>query len=151
MTGEIRFSGRLVQSGGWVCLEVPREVSVQLGGRGRLPIVGTINGFPVSTSIFPTGDGAHMMLVNKEMQKGAGVKAGDSVKVVLATDTLPRTVTVPPDLLAALSKVEEARVAFEKLSYTHKKEYVSWIEEAKRPETRVKWIEQTVARLSGKQ
>ncbi len=150
MTGEIRFSSRLVQSDGWVCLEVPREVGVHLGSRGRLPIVGTINGFPVRTSIFPTSDGAHMMLVNKEMQKGAGVKAGDSVEVVLAADTLPRTVTVPPDLLAALSKVEEARVAFERLSYTHKKEYVSWVEEAKRPETRVRRIEQTVARLSGK-
>jgi len=45
---------------------------------------------------------------------------------------------VPDDLMAALKKNQQAQDAFENLSYSHKKEYVEWITEAKREETRLK-------------
>jgi uncharacterized protein YdeI (YjbR/CyaY-like superfamily) len=45
---------------------------------------------------------------------------------------------VPPYFLAALRKNKKAQAAFENFSYSHKKEYVNWITEAKREETREK-------------
>ena len=49
-----------------------------------------------------------------------------------------RKLTVPVYLLAALRANKKALAAFEAFSYSHKKEYVEWITEAKREETRQK-------------
>ena len=58
-----------------------------------------------------------------------------------------RTVSVPTELEAALAGDAAARAAFERLSSSHRKEYVQWIEEAKRDETRRRRIEQTLVLL----
>ncbi len=55
---------------------------------------------------------------------------------------------VPKDLTAALSKNKTAKAAFEKFAYSHKKEYVAWIEEAKTDPTRNKRLATTVEWLS---
>jgi uncharacterized protein YdeI (YjbR/CyaY-like superfamily) len=60
----------------------------------------------------------------------------------LELDTEPREVDVPADLEAALDG--EAKAAFERMSYTHRKEYADWIEEAKRPETRARRVGKAV-------
>ena len=52
--------------------------------------------------------------------------------------------TVPDDLQKALKKNRTAAANFEKLSPSHKREYVEWITEAKRPETRAKRIATTI-------
>ena len=57
-------------------------------------------------------------------------------------------VTVPGDLKAALAKNAKARKAFESFSYSHKKEYVDWITDAKREETRKKRLRTTIQWLS---
>ncbi len=90
------------------------------------------------------------MLVNKKIQSELGVKDGDEIHAVLKVDAAPRQVTVPSDLQEALAGSKEAREVFDKLSYTHGKEYISWIEEAKRPETRSRGVSQTIERLFSK-
>ena len=128
---------------------LPKKESAKFGTRSRVAVAGTINGFPFRSSIFPTGTGTqHYMVVNREMREGAGVKIGDRVKITLETDTAPRTVEVPADLKKALSKSKSARARFDQLAYSHRKEYVQWIEAAKRPETRSRRIEQVLARLT---
>ncbi|MEE9586381.1 MAG: YdeI/OmpD-associated family protein [Nitrososphaerales archaeon] len=67
--------------------------------------------------------------------------------MILQVDTAPRKVEVPADLLEALAQAKEVKGAFERLSYTHQKEYVSWIEDAKRPETREQRIRKTLTRI----
>jgi len=131
--------------GAWVFLKVPFDVEKEFGTRARLAVKGTINGFAYRTSIFPDGKGAHSMMVNKAMQEGAKAAAGETVAVTMAPDTAPRTVKVPKDLKAALAKNPAAAAVFDKLSYTHRKEFVEWIEQAKKPETRSARVEKTVA------
>lgn len=82
-----------------------------------MPVKGTINGFAFRTSVFPTGDGSHFMMVNKAMQAGAKAEAGDTVRVVFEKDTAPRKVVVPKDLNTALARDRQARDRFEKMSY----------------------------------
>jgi uncharacterized protein YdeI (YjbR/CyaY-like superfamily) len=65
--------------------------------------------------------------------------------VTVELDTEQRTVDVPTDLRSALAKDPAAQVAFDRLSFTHRREYVEWVEEAKRPETRARRIAATVA------
>ena len=144
-----QFTGKLEPRGrGYVCLDIPRAVSEQIGQRGRVPVMATVNGHEVRTSIFPNGDGYHFMLVNKAMRQGAKAAVGDLVTVELSVDNAPRKVIVPPDFKQALAKSKKAQARFDAYPYSHQKEYLGYIEEAKRPETRAKRIAQTVAFLA---
>jgi hypothetical protein len=149
---KIQFNVKLEAVGrGGVFFTLPLKESTKFGVRGRVPVRGTINGSPFRSSIFPTGDGTHYMAVNREVRDGAGATAGDRVKVCMEVDTAPRTVAIPPDLNQELSKSIAARVRFDKLSYTHRKEYVQWIEAAKRAETRTRRVKQVLDKLTAEQ
>jgi uncharacterized protein YdeI (YjbR/CyaY-like superfamily) len=86
--------------------------------------------------------------LNREVRDGAGVEAGQRVEIEVELDEEPRVVEVPEDLAVALGREHDARDAFERLSYTHIKEYVRWIEEAKREETRRSRIEKAISMLT---
>lgn len=79
-----------------------------------------------------------MMPVNNTLRKGAGVKPGDTVDVVMEQDEEERTVEAPPLLKKALAKSKAAQVNWERLSFTHKKEMAASIEGAKQEETRAR-------------
>ncbi len=145
---KVEFKVKLEGINGGAMISLPRRESVKFGVRGRVPVRGTLNGYPFRSSIFPTGDGGHYMAVNRAIREGAGVKAGDRVQIIMETDTEPRTVELPPDLEKALAKSKAARTRFDQLSYTHRKEYVQWLEAAKRPETRQRRLLQTIERLT---
>ena len=130
--------------GAWVFMTVPFDVHKTFGSRARVPVRGTINGSAFRSSIFPDGKGKHTMMVNKAMRTGAKAEAGDTVRVTMEPDTAARTVTVPKDLKAALAKDKSTAALFEKLAPSHRKEFVDWIEEAKRPETRANRIARTL-------
>jgi uncharacterized protein YdeI (YjbR/CyaY-like superfamily) len=65
----------------------------------------------------------------------------------MTLDTEPRTVAVPADLREALTAEPPAEAAFAELSFSHRRDYVEWVEEAKRPETRARRITGTVDQL----
>lgn len=54
---------------------------------------------------------------------------------------------MPDDLAAALADDETSRAAFDRLSYSHQREYAQWITGAKRAETRSRRVTQALARL----
>jgi antitoxin component of MazEF toxin-antitoxin module len=139
----IRPSGR---GGGGHLVDVPTEVVEALGGKGRIPVTATFNGVPYRGSIVRMGGGA-VLGVQKAIMAEAGVRVGDSITVVVRNDEGPREVEVPVDLAEALARNGAARAAFEGLSFSHKREYVRSITEAKRPETRARRIELTIEQL----
>jgi uncharacterized protein YdeI (YjbR/CyaY-like superfamily) len=95
--------------------------------------------------------GAGYIGLNRSVRDATGVNAGDRVAVSMELDTEPRTVSVPGDLRDALAAEPDAKNAFAALSFTHRWEYVEWVEEAKLPETRARRIAGTVERvLEGK-
>jgi hypothetical protein len=128
---------------------LPFDVEKVFGTRARVPVRGTINGFPYRSSTFPMG-GCYMMPVNKQLREGAKVQAGDVVTVVMERDEAPRTVEAPADLARALKANKAAQAAWDKASYTHRKEYAQAIEGAKKPETRARRIEKAIAELAAK-
>jgi Bacteriocin-protection, YdeI or OmpD-Associated/Domain of unknown function (DUF1905) len=130
-------------------IRIPFDVQKVFGTRARVPVRGTINGFPFRSSIFPMGgDGRHFMAVNRETREGAGVKGREIISVVMERDDEPRAVEPPADFLRALKADKAARATWERLSYTHRKEHVRAIEEAKRPETRARRIEKSISLLA---
>jgi Domain of unknown function (DUF1905)/Bacteriocin-protection, YdeI or OmpD-Associated len=129
-------------------LTVPFDVQKVFGTRARVPVRCTINGFTFRSSIFPTGEGTHYMVVNREARAGAGVEAGATITMTMERDTEPRVVTPPAELARALRRNKAARAAWDKLSYTHQKEHARAVEEAKRPETRDRRVERAIAEIS---
>jgi Bacteriocin-protection, YdeI or OmpD-Associated/Domain of unknown function (DUF1905) len=127
---------------------VPFDVQEVFGSRARVPVRGTVNGFPFRSSVFPNGDGTHYIVVNREVREGARVAAGDTVSVTMGRDDEPRTIEPPADLLRALRANPAARATWERLSYSHRREHVRAVEEAKRPETRARRIEKSVGLLA---
>lgn len=132
-------------------ITIPFDVQKTFGTRARVPVRGTINGFAFRSSIFPMGGGNHYMAVNKNLREGAKVKGGEIITVVMERDNEPRTITPPDDFARALKANKTARAMWDKLSYTHRKEHVGAIEEAKKPETRARRIEKAIAQLAAGQ
>ncbi|HEY3765609.1 MAG TPA: YdeI/OmpD-associated family protein [Gaiellales bacterium] len=125
---------------------LPADVAAAMGGRARIPVVGTINGAPFRGSTMPMGDGRHCVGFRKdERARAGGVEIGDSVTLEIARDDAPRTVDVPDDLADALAADPAVRAAFDAMSYTHRKEWAAAVADAKRPETRARRIAQAVA------
>jgi hypothetical protein len=125
--------------------EVPLDVPAVFG-QARPPVRVRIGGHTYRSTIAVYG-GRYFVPLNRQNREAAGVAAGDEVTVELEADTDERTVTLPDDLRAALDGDEPARVAFDALAYTHRREYVEWIADAKREATRRRRVEQTIERL----
>ena len=122
---------------------IPFDVQQVFGTRARVPVVGTINGYPFRGSLSPYG-GNHYLGINRALRESAQVKAGDRVDIVIERDTEPRQVSLPQDFAQALQDNGRAQAAWEKLSYSHQKEYVDAIQEAKKPETRRRRLEKAI-------
>lgn len=116
-------------------------------GRVRAPVRVTLGPHTYRSTICSMG-GRYWIPLNKANRTAAGVAAGQSVAVVVTHDGEPRVVETPPDLAAALQTNPTAQAAWNRLSYTHRREHVEAIEGAKRPETRVRRVAKTVALLS---
>ena len=126
---------------------VPDDVVERLGAGKRPPVKVTINGYTYRNTIAVMG-GRYMLGVAAEHRDASGVAAGDTVNIRLELDEEPRTVDIPSDLSKA-RKAAGALDAFKSLSYTHRKEHVRAIEEAKKPETRSRRIAAAVQAVTG--
>jgi hypothetical protein len=115
-------------------------------GRARPPVVVTIRGHTWRTTPGVYGGIGHIV-VNRSVKAATGVDAPERVQVTMEIDSAPRRVSVPKDLRAALADDATAKQAFAKMSHSHRREYVDWVEEAKRPETRVPRVATTVERV----
>jgi Bacteriocin-protection, YdeI or OmpD-Associated/Domain of unknown function (DUF1905) len=140
-----RFEGLLEQHGPGTVVVVPFDLKETFGS-GRPPVRATVNGYAFRTTLFRMG-GRGLLGLNREVRERAGVEAGETVRVELERDDEPRIIEPPPDLAAALERDAAVRHTFQGLSYTHKKEYVRWIEEAKREETRHRRVEKSIKLL----
>jgi len=147
----IRFTGRLTptpRGGGGTLIPVPKEVAASLGPMKGMPKVrAMIAGIPYRGSLMPMGDGTYCLGVLKSIQEKAGVGQGDAIAIELELDTEARTVSVPDDLAKALARDRKSATAWERLSFTNKKEIARSLEEAKRPETRERRLAAALERL----
>jgi hypothetical protein len=140
-----RFTADLERAGtSSAMLPIPFDVK-EAFGRARPPVRVTIRGHTWRTTPAVYGGVAYIGLT-KDVRAAAGVDVGDRVRVELELDTEPRTVGLPDDLRAALQE-GGLRAAFDALSFTHRREYVEWVEGAKRPDTRTRRIAEAVQRV----
>ena len=128
-------------------IEFPYDVETEFGKKGQVKVKALFDGFLYRGSLAKMGHSCHLLGLTKEVRKAIGKDPGDSVHVIIEEDLEERIVEVPADFLERMTIDEEAKLYFEKLSFTHKKEYVRWIESAKKQETRLSRIEKAVEML----
>jgi hypothetical protein len=147
--GRVEFEATVEPSGrgGGHLVVVPPKALEALGGGGRIAVRATFDGIPYRGSIVRMGEVSVLGVLKAVMTK-AGVGSGDRLRVVVENDDAPREVEVPADLAKALRANAGARRRFESLSYSHRREHVHYVTEAKRAETRARRIERTVATLA---
>jgi uncharacterized protein YdeI (YjbR/CyaY-like superfamily) len=63
-------------------------------------------------------------------------------------DAVKKTIRLPEDFEKQLQKAKKENAFFAKLSFTNKKEYVEWIINAKREDTRAARVKESVERLA---
>lgn len=157
----VRFEVDVVsESDGSAMSAIPVPVDVKdVFGSGRPPVVvrvekaarsgargsGAGGGYEYRSTVCRMG-GDWWVPLRKSNREAAGVELGDRVRVTLTADDKPRTVTPPKDLAAALKKAGVME-AWKAMSFTHQREYVEAIEEAKKPETRERRVAGCVEKM----
>ncbi|MEP7136938.1 MAG: YdeI/OmpD-associated family protein [Chloroflexota bacterium] len=134
------------EGGGGAFVEVPFDVEAAFGSK-KPKIKALIEGVPYRGTLVRMGSEKHLLLILKSIREQIGKTFGDEVKVSVELDVEERVAVIPAELKRAFQSNKEARSAFEKLSYTHQKEYVQWIEAAKKAETRQSRIVKTIEML----
>jgi hypothetical protein len=146
--GSIQRFTSVIESagGGGAFVSIPFDVELAFGKK-RVPVEATIDGEPYRGTLVRMGGPSHILVVLKSIREIIGKGPGDPVDVVIAEDLNPRVVDVPGDLARALKSKPKALMFLRGLSYTDQKEYVRWIESAKRRETRANRVARAVAML----
>ncbi len=128
-------------------IEFPYDVEKEFGVKGQVKVKAWFDGIPYRGSLARMGHWCHCLGITREIRKQIAKNPGDTVHIVLEQDLEERVVAVPEDFLRLLGQYPESLSFFEKLSYTHRKEYVRWIESAKKEETRASRIEKAMEML----
>ena len=132
--------------GGGAYVLFPYDTGKEFSTKGKVPVKATFDGAPVQGSLIKYGHPLHSLGILKTVREQIGKSPGDTIEVVVWKDEAVRIVEVSAQF-ENLMKKEDLLPVFEKLSYTHRKEYCRWITEAKKQETRLKRLEKAIEML----
>ena len=132
--------------GGGAFVEVPFDVEEAFGSK-KPKVKALIERVPYRGLLVRMGGPNHILIILKGIREKIGKTFGDEVTVSVEADTEPRVIEVPAELKKAFKTEKEAKAFYDKLSYTHQREYVNWINEAKKEETRQNRIVKTIEML----
>jgi len=145
---KIRFSTTLLRpvttgkTVAWTFLILPRQASAKLPSRGQTTVEGTFNGVTFGATLEPDGQGGHWLKVYRKLREAAGAQAGDLVALEIAQVAEEPEPRVPADLRKALAAAHpKARAIWSDITPVARRDWIQWIESAKRKETHLKRIE----------
>jgi uncharacterized protein YdeI (YjbR/CyaY-like superfamily) len=151
-----KFSAVLAPDGTglrWTIVRLPFDPTAVWKERNRLRVRGSINGFAFRTSLFKVRDGGYLLLINRRMQKGAGVTLGSLAEIVLEPDTEERTVSTPPELEKILRQDRALQKWHDALSHSMRKAIADAVAEPRSAEARVGraelWAERMLLAVEG--
>jgi len=139
MQDKIEFTALIQQNGEMdaAFVEFPFSTVELFGKKGQVKIKATFdNKVEYRGSLAKMKSDCHILGLTQDIRKQLGKTFGDKVLVSLIEDKEERTVEIADDIAFVFNENPEAKALFDKMSYTHRKEYIRWIEEAKKSETR---------------
>jgi hypothetical protein len=143
----MRFKAELQsanEAGRWV--QVPESVASSFSSK-RPPVRATVNGVSFRSRLSVYG-GKSYLGFTAAVRKAAGISLGDVLDISVEVDDEPREVELPSALTVALEANPDAAAVFSGLAFTHRKEYETWIAEAKRDETRERRVVKAIEMLT---
>ena len=144
-TAVLELDGTALQ---WVVARVPFDVVKTWPVRRGRRVRGEIEGFAFRTTLFPhPKGGGHVLLVNKKMQAGAGVRKGEKARIWLEPDLEERAIPLPAELKSELDSDRGLRKWFDGLSDSMRREAGMWVVEPKSAESRQKRATRMAERL----
>lgn len=153
---DIRFKARLSRPASpkgatWTFLLLPRDASAKLPTRSMTAVEGTFGGHPFAATLEPDGQGSHWLKVDRKLREAAGAQPGEQVELEIRPAERQPEPHVPPDLRKALDAAPEAKATWSDITTIARRDWIQWITSAKRPETRVRRIDNACDMLgSGK-
>jgi hypothetical protein len=141
-----KFKAKIQSGDGGAYVFFPYDTGKEFGTKGKVPVNATFDGVPYTGSLIKYGNPLHMLGMLKAIREQIGKGPGDTVEVVVSKDKALRTIEGPAQF-ENLLKREGLFPVFEKLSYTHRKEYCRWISEAKKEETRLRRLTKAIGML----
>lgn len=128
----------------YCAVPVPSQITEALGTKGPVLVMARVNeSAPFQVSLFPVGGGQHCIRIKAKVRKETGTKVGDCIEVRLTVLDRAR-VDIPDDLMIAL-RAAKAEEAFKSLSPGKQNFMVRCINEAAKPQTREKRIQEALA------
>ena len=132
--------------GGGACVLFPYDTQQEFATKGNIPVHATFDGIPYTGSLMACGGPYHLLGILKAIRKQTGKDIGDTIEVALWKDDQPRTLELPSSFQSLLEQ-EGLQPFFNSLSYTHRKEYIRWITEAKTEATQSKRLTKALEML----
>jgi uncharacterized protein YdeI (YjbR/CyaY-like superfamily) len=148
--GTRRFAARLERMRSrlnWVIVYMPFDAAQVWGLRGQIKIKGEMNGFGFRTSLFPTREGRHLLLVNKRMQKGGRAAEGSVAHFQIELDRDKRIVTIPAELKGIFTGARTLHRWYDQLNHSTRNDISKWVGEPKSAAARQRRAEQIAERL----
>ncbi len=139
-----RFEGK----GAWYYILYPNSVDEEFGTKGRLRVLGTMNGFEVDRALIPQGDGTHVFILGGELRKKLGVRLGDRIEMEFHVNPNPNHIDLPEELEVALEMEPDLQVVYDRQTPGTKRGISYWINSGKRPETRAKRAAEIMRRFA---
>jgi hypothetical protein len=147
--GVVEFDGVIKDAGsGGAFVDFPFAVEALFGVKGRVPMIATFDGVEYRRSLVKMGGECHMVPMLEAIRDQLGKVPGDAVHVSVRLDNAHRRVVVPAELKAQLDRHPDARAAFERASYTARREWAQSIVDARKPETRARRLAEVLAELT---
>ena len=128
-------------------IEFPFDVKKEFNGKNRVKVKALIDGHSYKGSLVKMGSDCHWLGITQEIRKASGKNPGDKVHVIIEEDTEERIVEIPGDFMDLLKEEPVLLSYFNNLSFTHRKEYVRWITEAKKEDTRKRRLVKAIEML----
>ncbi|MCE1165265.1 MAG: YdeI/OmpD-associated family protein [Bacteroidetes bacterium] len=146
---KIKYRAEILKNGDMDATYVlfPFDTTETFGTKGRVKVKAKFDGILYRGSLAPMGLCNHVLILTKEIRAKTGKSAGDMIEVEIEQDTEERTVEIPSDFLKGLKKAG-LKDFFEKMSYTHRKEYVKSVTDAVKSETRLRRISKALELIS---
>lgn len=145
-----KFKAKLLNAGGGgMFVKVPYDVEKEYGKKNMIPVNVTFDGEPYRGSIANMGDGPCLIIL-KAIREKIGKQEGDTFSITVEHDIAPRKVELPTEIKSLLNKNKSEKEYFNSIAFSHQKEYVKWITDAKREETKTARLEKMLMMLKEK-
>ena len=141
------FSATIYRSGINYQVDIPENITLEMGERKYIPVRGTVDGNKFRATLIPRKGNRHVLYINSELRRKAGVGVNNTVKVEFEHDPDSREIELPLDVELIFSENPLVLEKFLSISPSHRRELLKYIIAAKREETRLKRIELVAQRM----